>query len=121
MATLPSVLIVDDDEFVRAVLRDVLASSHRIFEARDGAEAVEVASAEKPDVVLLDLLMPKKSGLEALPEIRRVSPMSRVLVISSMDVESMVSEALKAGADGFVAKPFLPEDVTSAVGKLPSV
>ena len=74
-ASSPVILIVDDDAFVRAVLLDALKEEgYSLLEARDGEEAVARVKADKPAVVLLDLFMPKKSGLEALAEIRVAAP-----------------------------------------------
>ncbi|MFN0062177.1 MAG: response regulator [Myxococcaceae bacterium] len=112
----PQVLIVDDDAFVRVFLKDALeGGNYRFLEAADGEEAVEKAQASQPDVVLLDLFMPKQSGLEALSRLRQVTPDSRVVVISSLDSESLVQQALEAGALGFISKPFHPMEIVSAV------
>jgi two-component system, chemotaxis family, chemotaxis protein CheY len=112
----PRVLIVDDDAFVRVVLKDALeGQGYRLLEASDGEEAVAQTAVARPDVVLLDLMMPRQSGLEALAQIRKVHPEGRVVVISSMDSESMVQQALKAGARGFISKPFHPLEIQGAV------
>jgi two-component system, chemotaxis family, chemotaxis protein CheY len=112
----PNVLIVDDDAFVRTYLRDMLADTgYCLSEASNGEEAVKLVTSDQPEVVLLDLFMPKQSGLEALTKIRAVSPKSRVIVISSMDSEGVVEQAMTAGARGFVAKPFHPLEVLGAV------
>jgi len=116
MSETPTILIVDDDTFVRATLRDILAGVEaRLCEASDGEEAIAMAGAEKPAIVILDLFMPKKSGLEALSEILKASPASHVLVISSMDSESIVQFAVAMGARGFIAKPFHPVEILDAV------
>lgn len=110
------ILIVDDDQFVRAVLRDVLSPrGYQCSEAGDGEEALERVRADRPDVVLLDLLMPKMSGIEALEEIRRAYPASRVVVITSLASDALVARALSAGATGFVFKPFHPIEIQEAV------
>jgi two-component system chemotaxis response regulator CheY len=118
MATAPRLLIVDDDAFVRHLLRDLLSDEGYLFsEATNGEEAVAQVQKESPDVVLLDLLMPKMSGIQALAEIRKVMPDSRVLVISSLDSEGLIQQALGAGAVGFVVKPFHPLEIKAAVKK----
>jgi len=112
----PNVLIVDDDAFVRTYLRDMLADTgYFLSEASNGEEAVRLVASDHPEVILLDLFMPKQSGLEALSKIRTVSPKSRVIVISSMDSDGVVEQAITAGARGFVAKPFHPLEVLGAV------
>ncbi len=114
-----NVLIVDDDAFVRAYLRDALAETgYGLLEAANGEEALELVASDRPEVVLLDLLMPKQSGLDALSKIRSVSPESRIIVISSLDGESLIEQAMAAGARGFVAKPFHPLEVVGAVRKV---
>ena len=116
---MPNVLIVDDDAFVRAYLRDALAETgFGLLEAENGEEAVGLAASDRPEVVLLDLLMPKQSGLDALSKILSVSPDSRIIVISSLDSESLVEQAMAAGARGFVGKPFHPIEVVGAVRKV---
>ena len=109
------ILIVDDDAFVRTLLRDMLADQgHPLEEAENGHEALEL-QGPPPRVVLLDLFMPEMSGMEALVLIRNRWPEARVLVISSMDSERLVEEALAAGASGYITKPFHPMEIASAV------
>lgn len=114
----PTLLVVDDDAFVRRVLKDTLQESgleFRLLEACDGEEALEVAARERPAVVLLDLLMPRRNGLEVLVALNESSPESRVVVISSMDADPIVEQALAGGAVGFVVKPFHPAEVANVV------
>jgi two-component system chemotaxis response regulator CheY len=110
------VLIVDDDQLIRMAVRDALADEPLdLSEAADGEEALAMIAAQKPALVLLDLLMPKKSGLEVLPEVSKLSPETRVVVMSSMETESMVDFALAMGARAFVPKPFHPLEIIAAV------
>lgn len=121
MAKHPTLLIVDDDKFVRDLLRDHITTigfQCRIVEAADGMQAIAAAKQEKPGLVFLDLFMPNKSGLEALPEILKESPASKVVVISSMDSEVLVEQALKDGAAAFIAKPFHPDEIAATVKRL---
>jgi len=109
------ILIVDDDAFVRTLLREMLAGQgHALREAENGQEALEL-DGPPPRMVLLDLLMPQMSGMEALARIRDRWPSTPVLVISSMDSERLVEEALEAGAAGYITKPFHPVEIASAV------
>jgi two-component system chemotaxis response regulator CheY len=120
MSPVPTLLLVDDDRFVRNLLREALDTSGlevRLLEAGDGEECLAVAVREQPTLVLLDLLMPRRSGLEVLNALKQVSPQTRVLVISSMDAEPVVEQALAAGAVGFVGKPFHPLEIQLAVRK----
>lgn len=113
----PTILIVDDDAFARTHLRDILEAEQRyqVLEAADGDEALELLGSEQPKVMLLDLLMPRRSGLEVLDEARQRSPETRVLVISSMDVDGMVTRAMDSGARDFISKPFHPVEIADAV------
>lgn len=107
-----SVLIVDDMEEMRGLLRDVL-KEHPEFriagEAGDGREAIDLAEATKPDLILLDLSMPRMDGLEALGYLRRVSPASRIVVLSGFDEETMGPRAVGLGALAYLAKGVTPD------------
>ncbi len=111
------VLIVDDDRFIRSAVRDALRDEPdlRLSEAEDGDEALAAVIAEQPAVVLLDLLMPRKSGLEVLSEMLRRSPGSRVIVMTSLQTDSLEALARESGAAGFLAKPFHPLELIAAV------
>jgi two-component system, chemotaxis family, chemotaxis protein CheY len=112
----PQILIVDDDRFVRVTLRDCLSEVHcDVREASDGQQALEMIESEPPAVVFLDLVMPRLSGLEVLRKVRSTGVGCRILIISSMDVDALVSEAVAAGADGFISKPFHPLEISAAV------
>jgi two-component system chemotaxis response regulator CheY len=110
----PQVLVVDDDQLIRTMVRDALRDVPcEIYEADSGDAALSFVSRDKPPaVVLLDLMMPGKSGLDVL---KRISERSRVLVMSALDTEALVQQALKAGAHGFLAKPIHPLDVQNLV------
>jgi DNA-binding NtrC family response regulator len=111
-----TVLIADDDDFVRKYLRDALKDADcHVVEAGDGKEASAVIASESPDLVLLDLLMPNKSGLEVLAEYRKTNPSGRVVVISAMDATGLVAQAMEQGAFGFIQKPFHRMEVASEV------
>ena len=106
------VLVVDDHEIVREGLRTILsleADIELLGEARDGVEAVEKALALAPDVILIDLVMPRKNGIDAIREIKAQMPQVRILVLTSFAEDSHVFPAIEAGALGFMLK-----DTTSA-------
>ena len=106
MAKAITVLVVDDEPPIRRFLRTSLAASgYRIVEAEDAAGASRLLAAEKPDLVILDVGLPDKSGLELIGEIRRTSAVP-ILVLSARHDERSKVEALDLGADDYVAKPF---------------
>lgn len=112
------VVVVEDDDFMRAYLRDALViAGHRVTEACDGDEAIRIVASAMPDLVVLDLLMPQKSGLDALPRLLELNPRLRVVVVSSLDSQSLISDALAAGAVDFVTKPFHPTEIAEAVSR----
>lgn len=111
-----TILIVEDDKFARVFLRDCLAELNcHIEEAVDGDEALAKISLVTPDLVLLDLVMPKRSGLEVLKAVRAAAPTPPILVVSSLDTEKLINQAIEAGANGYISKPFAPIEVLTAV------
>ena len=113
------VLIADDAAYMREMLRDILTSGGYdiVAEASDGEEAVSAYREHTPDLVTLDIVMPRKSGLEALREILAVDPGACVVMCSALGQDALVRDMLKAGARGYVVKPFKPDQVLEAIGK----
>ncbi len=113
------VLVVDDAPFLRRQLRDILegAGYEVVAEGEDGAAAVALYDAHQPDVVTLDLVMPGRSGLEALGELRARRPRPRVVVCSSLGDEPTILAALRLGARDYVLKPLSPNRLLAAVAK----
>jgi DNA-binding NarL/FixJ family response regulator len=112
------VLIVDDHELLRAGLRSRLEHEYGIAvvgEADSGEQAVVMARKLQPDLILLDLLLPRKSGIDAIPELAHVAPQARVLVVSSQAAPSSVRRALSAGAAGYLPKHSSDRDLVSAI------
>ncbi|MEV7415854.1 response regulator transcription factor [Streptomyces sp. NPDC089919] len=112
------VVIVDDQELIRSGLRAVLEAAGGITvvaEAHDGAEAVSEARKHMPDVVLMDLHMPRVDGVDATVQLLRVPEPPRVLVLTTFDTDDHVMRALAAGASGFVLKDVPAEEITAAV------
>ena len=89
-----------------------------ILEAADGEIAVSTYSAEKPDLVIMDITMPNKTGIEALKEIKAMDPGAKVVMCSAMGQEAMVVEAIKLGALDFIVKPFKAERILQTVKKI---
>lgn len=101
------VLLVDDDLEVRGLLEVLLGGDDRfdvVGQAADGAEALELAGSRRPDVVVIDLLMPRMDGFAALPHLRRALPDSRIVVVSAFPDPYTLLEAVRLGADGYIDK-----------------
>jgi DNA-binding NarL/FixJ family response regulator len=112
------ILIADDHGIVRSGLRLLLERQPDIevvAEAADGAEARELAIRERPDLAILDVKMPKLTGLQATREIKAQAPEVAVLILSMHDEERYISEALKAGASGYVVKTQADTDLVAAI------
>jgi len=115
------VVVVDDHAVVRSGLRLLLDANEDIEvvgEAGNAKDAIFRARALKPDVMLLDVVMPGPSGIDVLPELLKESPETKVLVLSMQDDPSYVREAFGAGASGYVLKEAADEEVVSAVREI---
>jgi two-component system chemotaxis response regulator CheY len=111
------ILIVDDAAFMRMMVKDNLkkAGYSDFIEAGNGEEAMALYTEQSPDMVLLDITMPIKDGIETLTEIKQKNPQAKVVMCSAMGQESMVVEAIKLGALDFIVKPFKPERLVQTV------
>ena len=112
------VVVADDQAVVRAGFRVVLEAAgdvQVVGEAADGAEAARLAATLRPDVVLMDVQMPRCDGIEGVRRIAAQAPGVRVLVVTTFDLDRYVVEALQAGASGFVLKDIDPEQLQAAV------
>jgi NarL family two-component system response regulator LiaR len=112
------ILIADDHTVVREGLRALIDSEpdmELVGEAADGLEAVEQALTLKPDVILMDLVMPRKGGIEAINEIKRESPSARIIVLTSFAEDSKVFPAIKAGALGYLLKDSSASELLDAI------
>ncbi len=112
------VLIADDHPVVRRGLSSLInikADLELVGEAADGVEAVDKARLLKPDIILLDLMMPRKGGLEAISEIKQENPEARILVLTSFADDDKVFPAIKAGALGYLLKDSPPEMLLQAI------
>jgi DNA-binding response OmpR family regulator len=113
-----AILICEDEVALRELMRVSLGAGYRYLEAEDGREALRLARAQLPDVIVLDLMLPGLGGLDVLRELRRdpVTAATRVVAISAWsDVEA---DALAAGANLFLPKPFVPEEFRARVEEL---
>jgi two-component system, OmpR family, KDP operon response regulator KdpE len=110
-----TILVVDDErEIVRALRRSLSAHGYTVVVAKSGEEAIEAVSQQRPDLLLLDLLLPGMSGLEVCRQVREVSNVP-IIVLSVKDAERDKVEALDLGADDYVAKPFGMSEVLARV------
>nr|WP_229115727.1 chemotaxis protein CheY [Halapricum desulfuricans] len=113
---MPDVLIADDSEFMRNLLREILEEDHQIVgEVENGVEAVETYKEENPDLVMMDIVMPIRDGIEATDEIKSTDPEANVIMCTSVGQEEKMKEAVKAGADGYITKPFQKPSVMEAI------
>ncbi|MBM3903625.1 MAG: response regulator [Thaumarchaeota archaeon] len=102
------VMIADDSDAIRMVLQDILSiGGHEIVaEAQNGAEAVEKYPQANPDVLLLDLAMPKKDGLTVVKEVMANHPNAKIILITASDNQNVINDCIKHGAKSFISKPF---------------
>ena len=114
------VLIVDDAIFMRMKLKDILEKNgyEVVAEAQNGLEAIEKYKAEKPDLVTMDITMPEMDGVAALKGIKAVDPGAKVVMCSAMGQQSMVMDAIQAGAVDFIVKPFDSDRVIQSLNKV---
>jgi len=112
------ILIADDHAVVRHGLRALIATEpdlELVGEATDGVEAAELAAALRPDIILLDMVMPRKTGLEAIIDIKRDDPQARILVLTSFAEDDQIFPAIKAGATGYLLKDASPRELLQAI------
>ena len=110
------VLIADDSEFMRNLLREILEEDHNIVgEVENGVEAVERYNKAEPDLVMMDIVMPIRDGIEATDEIKTSNPDANVIMCTSVGQEEKMKEAVRAGADGYITKPFQKPSVMEAI------
>jgi two-component system chemotaxis response regulator CheY len=114
-----SVIVVDDAAFMRATLRDIFSrNGYKVLgEAKNGIEAVALFEVHKPDLVTMDIVMPEMGGIEAVKRIIEKAPSARIIMCSAMGQQSLVIEAIQAGARDFVIKPFQASRVLEAAAR----
>ena len=111
------VMIADDSKAIRIALKDMVSiGKHELVaEAADGTEAVEKFVDLKPDVLLLDLVLPKKDGLTVLKEIKETNPNAKIIIITVVDNKQMIQDCISAGALAYITKPFTADDVLKSI------
>jgi DNA-binding response OmpR family regulator len=116
------ILIIDDDQGFRKMIRMILTRMHHdVIEARDGNQGVAQFKAEQPDLVISDIVMPDKEGIQTILEIRSLSPTAPIIAMSGGGASlgiGYLGAALKLGANLIIAKPFRPAELTAMVDQL---
>lgn len=114
------ILVVDDDELLVELVTFTLEShGHEVLTAEDGAEAIELATSEQPDVVVLDGMMPGADGLDVLRQLRQDAGLSLpVIMLSARKQERDVVGGLAEGANDYLVKPFMPEELAVRIQKV---
>ncbi len=117
MSKKPKVLIADDEDGIRTLLKEILSDEAYVIEARTGREAVDIATVNRPDVIFLDIRMPGVDGLTALKEIKRKLPNTPVIMLTAYGDAEHTITAMREGAFEYIEKPFNVEDILGAFRK----
>ncbi len=117
------ILVVDDAAFMRMSIRNMLTKNgfEIVDEAENGEVAIQKYEEHKPDLVTLDITMPKMDGIEALKGILKNNPKAKVIMLSALGQESKVREAITSGAKSFIVKPFKEEVLVNSIKKVLSM
>lgn len=115
-----SIVIADDNDMMRSILRAMLRGEEYdvIGEARNGQAAIDTVARLQPDIVCMDVMMPEKSGIEALREIKQARPETEVVMVTSNSDSETVQESILNGASGFIIKPFNAARVLDTLEKI---
>ena len=111
------VLIVDDEPNVRRLSHMILSKKFDVFEAENGIQAIEMAKAQKPDIILMDMMMPKMDGLTAC-HIIKTDPLTKatpIIMVTAIGFELNIKLSQQMGANGYVTKPFLPQELLGKI------
>ena len=113
------ILIADDSLFMRSVLRDILSDKYKIVEAATGSQTMQKFKEEKPDLTLMDIIMPEgeEEGIRALEKIVKSNPKAKVVMITAVGQDTIIDECKKLGAVDYIIKPFDREEVINTVQK----
>ena len=118
MTSRPTVLVCDDEPNLRELIRVSLGDGYVFVEATDGEQALDLARRLRPDLVVLDLMMPRRNGLEILAELRRDALLAGTPVVVVTAQPAAQDEARANGADGVVVKPFNPDELADLAASL---
>ena len=112
-----SILICDDEEGIRESLKLILEKEYDVKFASSGDEAIRKIKEDPVDIVILDIKMPKKDGLETLKELKKINPSSKVIIATGYKSADIAQEAIRLGASDYVVKPFNRDDIKKVVKK----
>ena len=114
------ILVADDSMFMRKILTGILnnAGYNKIIEAASGIEAIKKFKSDKPDLVLLDIIMEGKDGIETLKTIRAMSKTAKIIMVTAVGQDLIINEAKNAGCSAYIVKPFDEKDVIDIVKKI---
>lgn len=115
------ILVVDDASFMRTVLKDIVKGNGlatEVIEAADGVEGVKAYQAQKPDLVTMDVNMPRADGIQALRAIMKIDPGAKVVMVTSVEQKQIVQDAMKIGARDYIVKPFDRSNVGLVINKV---
>jgi len=117
--SMAKVLIVDDLAFIKLIIKDTLEKTgfEVAGEASNGIEAIEQYKKLKPDIVLMDITMPRMDGIQALQEIIKADPSAKVIMCSALGQQKLIIQSIQLGAKDFIVKPFKPERIVGAIKK----
>jgi two-component system, chemotaxis family, chemotaxis protein CheY len=117
------ILVVDDLPFMRSIISDIVTESGHVVigEAGDGIECLSRYKSLLPDLVLLDIVMPRMNGVEALKSLKKVYPNSKVIMCSSLSDQEKIIQAIRLGASDYIVKPFQRKRLVSAINRARSV
>ncbi|WP_421077771.1 response regulator [Methanothermococcus sp. Ax23] len=121
MSDIVRTLVVDDSAFMRNILKKILSTTNKyvvVGEASNGKEAIEKARELKPNLITMDIVMPELTGIEATREIKKEFPDIKIVMCTSVDQEKKMIEAIDAGADGYIVKPFQAPKILEQLNKL---
>lgn len=114
------ILIADDSDAIRLVLKEILSiGEHNVVaEAIDGAEAVDFYQKYKPQLLMTDLAMPNKDGLQVVKEVLAIDPKAKIIIITASDDKKIIQECIDSGASSHISKPFIFKDVLASIAKV---
>ena len=115
------ILICDDEPGIRGALRLILENSYSLDFAENGKQAVDYLRKNHADLLVMDIKMPQKNGMDALTEIKQIKPKQKILILTGYESYDVASEAIRLGASDYLTKPFEREQVWQKVGSILSV